>query len=183
MGFTHAVLIALALAADCFAVSVTGGIQTKNPASTALKFALFFGAAQALMLLGGYSAGAWIRAYILNAASTAAFLFLTAAGVRMTASAFKETKTPAPNMEHPGLVLSLALATSIDALVVGMGISLMYASIGGAALIVGAVSFGASFTGVIAGDRVGAGLRRNAEAAGGILLIIIGINILAGRIF
>ncbi len=182
MSSIQTAVIAFALAADCFAVSVSGGTRTKTPALTAVKFALYFGIAQAAMLTAGWLAGAWFRPLFFGIANIAAFAFLAVAGVRMIFEAFKNGRRRSLDLENPGMILSLAFATSIDALVVGAGLSLLYYSISPIALTVGAVAFLASFAGVFAGEKSGTKLKQKAEIGGGLILILIGIRILFNRL-
>ena len=183
IGILQSTGIALALAADCFAVSVSGGIRTETPAGTAVKFALYFGAAQAAMLLAGWFSGAWFRTFFFSFAEIAAFAFLALAGFRMIFDSFKEDREHKLEIEKPRVVLSLAFATSIDALAVGAGLSLVYRSIALTAVMAGAVAFLMSFAGVYAGDRTGRKLKKNAEIAGGAVLSLIGFRILLAGIF
>ena len=183
MNLLQNIVIALALSADCFAVSVSGGIQTRTTAAAALKFALYFGAAQALMLLAGHAAGMWFKHFFIHMAHLAAFAFLSTAGFRMIGEAFAEKKEKLFRLDHPRLVLSLALATSIDALIVGTGLALVHKSILQTALIAGITAFLTSFAGVFAGGISGIKLKKNAEIAGGLILILIGGRILVEGFF
>lgn len=171
-------LIALALSADCFAVSFSGGIRTETPYATAVKFAVYFGAAQALMFLLGWFAGAWFRHFLGGAADIAAFAFLAFAGLRMLAEGLGKGREAGINLEAPGVILGLAAATSLDALFAGTGLSIIGIPLVFTASIVGIVAFLASFAGVYAGDRIGGKFKKKAEMAGGIILIIIGLRIL-----
>lgn len=171
-------LIAFALAADCFAVSVSGGIRTRRPAGTAMKFALYFGAAQALMLFTGWFAGAWFSRHLHGIANAAAFGFLTLAGLRMFYEGLRGKKEHKINLDNHRVLLGLALATSIDALIVGAGLSLINLPLLSTALVVGGVAFIVSLTGVYAGDITGKKIKRYAEVAGGLILISIGTRIL-----
>lgn len=171
-------LTALALSADCFAVSVSGGIKTKNPSETAFKFAVYFGAAQTLMLLAGWFAGAWFRPLFGGIAGGAAFAFLSLAGLRMIFESARAGGRKEIRLENPGVLSGLALAVSIDALFAGTGLSIMRAPLFLTAMTVGITAFLVSFAGVYAGGRVGENFRKNAELAGGALLILIGLRIL-----
>lgn len=171
-------LTALALSADCFAVSVSGGIKTQNTPETAFRFAVYFGAAQALMLLAGWFAGAWFRPLFGGIAGGAAFAFLSLAGLRMIFESTRGGERNAIRLDKPGVLSGLALAVSIDALFVGTGLSIMRAPLFLTAATVGIISAAVSFAGVYAGGRVSESFRKNAELAGGALLIIIGLRIL-----
>lgn len=172
------VLIALALSADCFAVAVSGGIRTETPFATAMKFAVYFGTAQSLMFVLGWFAGAWFRHFPSGIANAAAFAFLALAGLRMLAESLRGGGESRISLESPWLIFCLAAATSIDALFAGAGLAIIHAPLIWTAIIVGSVAFLASFSGVYAGDRFGGKFRKNAEAAGGAILIIIGLKIL-----
>ncbi len=101
----------------------------------------------------------------------------------MIFDSFREDRDHKLEIEKPRVVLSLAFATSIDAMAVGAGLSLVYRSIALTAAMAGAVAFLMSFAGVYAGDRTGRKLKKNAEIAGGAVLFLIGIRILLTGIF
>jgi manganese efflux pump family protein len=174
--------IAFALAADCFAVSVSSGTRTENLAETALKFALYFGTAQAVMLSAGWFAGAWFRRVMYLPANIAAFSFLAVAGIRMISEGLGNGKERNLNLDSPNVILGLAIATSIDALIVGTGLSILRMPLFSTALTVGAVAFVISYAGVYAGRRAKKKLSKNAEIAGGIILLFIGARILISGI-
>ncbi|MFH1038950.1 MAG: manganese efflux pump MntP family protein [PVC group bacterium] len=173
-------LISIGLAMDAFAVSIASGFKMKvlNPAH-ALIIALFFGGFQALMPVIGWAAGVRFRVILSGFDHWAAFGLLAAIGVKMIYESFKlddQEQTDA-DFNFP-VLLTLSLATSIDALAVGLSLSFLRVAIALPAVIIGTVTFLLSFLGVVLGNKVGHFFERKIEIAGGIILIGIGIKIL-----
>jgi len=173
------IAIAVGLAMDTFAVSiVTGAAYKQLHIRHALRMAGFFGGFQAFMPVVGYLAGLTVRQYVSNFDHWIAFGILAAVGLKMIYESFKikeERKTPNP--ANLAVVLVLAIATSIDALAVGITLSLITNAIALAVIIIGAVTFGLSFAGVYIGKRFGHFFESGIEAIGGLVLIGLGIKI------
>ncbi len=174
------ILIALGLSMDAFAVSVTSGFSIKKlHIGHALRIALFFGGFQALMPILGWGFGAWIREYISGLDRWIAFGLLAAIGAKMIYEGFRakgeDEKTADPL--NPVLLLFLAVATSLDALAVGISLSFIKVSIISPAIIIGVVTFLLSLCGVYIGDKMGHIFENKIEAAGGLILIVMGLKI------
>ena len=173
------IAIAVGLAMDTFAVSiVTGAAYKQLHIRHTLRMAGFFGGFQAFMPVVGYLAGLSVRQYVSNFDHWIAFGILAAVGLKMIYESFKikeERKTPNP--ENLAVVLVLAVATSIDALAVGITLSLVTHAIVLAVIIIGVVTFGLSFAGVYIGKKFGHFFESGIEAIGGLVLIGLGIKI------
>lgn len=174
------IFIALGLAMDAFAVSVTSGLIIKNlHIKNALKIALFFGAFQAIMPIIGWLAGLSVRDLIAGFDHWIAFGLLCFIGSRMIYESIKpeQNKTPIDPLNIYVLLL-LSIATSIDALAVGLSFAFIDISIATPVIIIGLVTFILSYIGVSIGARVGHFFEKKMEIAGGLILIGIGAKIL-----
>lgn len=174
------VLISISLAIDCLAVSIAGGATATKPKITnAIKVGLSFGFFQAIMPLIGWAIGFSFRSLIENVDHWIAFSLLLIIGIKMLYEAFK--KSPQNNKTDitriPTLLL-LSIATSIDALVVGISLSILDISIYLSILIIGLFAFTFSISGYYLGHRIGKFIGNKVEIIGGIILIGIGIKIL-----
>ena len=184
-------LLAVGLAMDCFAVSIASGIILKRmQLRPMLVMAFFFGFFQALMPLLGWIGASFFSHLIENIDHWIAFAILAFLGGRMVMESFKDEDC---NNEYDptslNVVLALAVATSIDALAVGVSFAFLgirsLPSILSPISIIGFVSFALSIIGLIFGIRFGCGIARKlrAELWGGIILIIIGTKILIEHLF
>lgn len=172
-------LIALGLAMDAFAVAVANGVTLERfRLESALKIALFFGGFQALMPLLGWLAGLGLRELISGFDHWVAFGLLGSIGCKMIYGALRTG--PRRAVDPPGLsmLLVLSLATSIDALAVGLSFAFLGVAILAPAVVIGGVTFLLAFSGVFLGQRLGRLFEREAEALGGLILIGIGLKIL-----
>ena len=173
-------LIALGLSMDAFAVSISNGITIQRQrANHALKIGIFFGSFQALMPLIGWSAGLSFRELISGVDHWIAFGLLSFIGCKMIYESRKmggQGKETKP-LSFPTLLL-LSVATSIDALAVGISFALLDISIVTPILVIGAVTFVLSFFGVMTGSKIGHFFEKKIEILGGLILIGIGIKIL-----
>jgi len=180
MGTITITIVAFALAMDAFAVSIVSGAAYRRlKVKHALRMAVSFGAFQALMPLIGSLAGLTIRDYIADYDHWAAFGLLAAVGGKMIYESFK-IKPLRKNFNPSNIVvlLLLSVATSIDALAVGITISLLKVSITMAVVIIGLVTFALSYLGVYIGKKVGHFFENKIQAIGGIVLIALGLKIL-----
>jgi putative Mn2+ efflux pump MntP len=170
--------VALGLAMDAVAVSVSCGITLENPRpADALRISGSFGLFQAVMPVLGWMAGLGFRKWIENLDHWVALGLLCFIGIRMIVeSRHAAKKKMCPT--KPGVLFMLSVATSIDALAVGLSFSLLKIQIWGPVLIIGLVTFLLSFIAVMAGRHVGVMFEKKVEAAGGIILIAIGVKIL-----
>ena len=173
-------LIAVGLSLDAVAVSMTSGLAMKElKVRHVLRIAFFFGFFQMAMPVIGWLAGMSLRVVISRFDHWLAFIILTVIGVKMIwESRLLEHKKKAVDPRRPAVLLALALATSIDALAVGLSFSFLNMVIVTPVLIIGAVTFVLSFLGVIVGNRFGALVGKKIEILGGIILIGIGVKIL-----
>ncbi len=180
MEITTIILIAVSLAMDAFAVSITSGLTMETfRLRSALRISLFFGGFQAFMPLIGFFAGLNIRTHIMGFDHWIAFGLLDLVGTKMIYEAlFNHEDTEKMDPENILTLLMLAVATSIDALAVGLSLSLLQEGIIVAASIIGIVTFIISFIGVAIGKRTGRFLGNKIEILGGIILIGIGTKIL-----
>ncbi len=181
-------LVALGLSMDAFAVSVSSGICIPNlKFRHGLRAAASFGFFQFLMPLAGYFAGAVFRDLIREYDHWIAFGLLAFVGAKMIKEGF-EVRTEAAcdeeelrrrNILDPGTLVLLSFATSIDALAVGLSLSVLGQPIMLPAVIIGVLTFLVCLGGCEFGKRLGAVFERWAEVAGGAVLIGIGVKILA----
>ena len=184
-------LLAIGLVMDCFAVSIASGIILKRVRMRPmLIMALAFGFFQALMPLLGWIGASFFSHLIENIDHWIAFAILAFLGGRMVLESFKDE-----DCRHEfdptslKVVSALAVATSIDALAVGVSFAFLgvrsFSSILPSIGIIGFVSFALSFVGLMFGIRFGCGIARKlrAELWGGVILIIIGTKILIEHLF
>lgn len=178
--------IAVALAMDAFAVSIAAGVMLKNVSfRQTFRLSWHFGLFQALMPVIGWSAGSTLRVYIETYDHWIAFGLLLFIGFKMIREAFKndgeieERKDPTKGLT----LVVLSIATSIDALAVGLSLSMLSVAIWIPACIIGIVAGSFTIVGLQLGRRVGSAVKLGfyAEVLGGVVLIIIGFNILRGH--
>ena len=173
-------LIAVGLAMDAFAVSISCGISmVKLRFRSALRISLAFGLFQAVMPVIGYLAGLSIRDLIQSVDHWIAFSLLAFIGCKMIyESLFMDGNGKRVDADDLMTLLFLSIATSIDALAVGISLSLLKVDILSPAIIIGVVTFLLSYAGTVIGTRVGHLFERKMEVVGGLILIGIGIKIL-----
>lgn len=173
------IVIAIGLAMDAFAVSVCKGLSMKKiDWKKAIIIAVYFGAFQALMPVLGYFLGSSFSAFVQKVDHWIAFILLSIIGVNMIKeSTDDEVEKRNDNVDFKTMVV-LAIATSIDALAVGVTFAFFEVNILLAISIIGIITFILSIFGVIIGNKFGDKFQNKAELAGGIILIIIGVKIL-----
>jgi len=164
---------------DAFSVSITHGLANKlfKPAN-ALKLGTSFGSFQAIMPMLGWLAGVNIIRFIAGFDHWIAFGLLCFVGGKMIYESNKNRSEKLVNSLSINTLLMLSIATSIDALAVGMSLSFLNIPIVTPAIIIGVVTFSLSFVGVYIGSRFGHILGNKVEIIGGIILIAIGLRIL-----
>ncbi|MBS7631981.1 manganese efflux pump [Candidatus Bathyarchaeota archaeon] len=184
MDLITAALIATGLAFDAFAVSTTRGVvinsnRLQEASALSLSFSLF----QVVMPFIGWLAGTGLNTFIQDFDHWIAFGLLSLTGFKMIYDSVKggSKATVARRLTLP-LLLVLSLATSIDALAVGVTLAFLRASITTPLLFIGSITFLLSFLGVYLGRCFGKVLDNKAEVAGGLILIGIGIKILLEHI-
>ncbi|HZW39714.1 MAG TPA: manganese efflux pump MntP family protein [Ignavibacteriaceae bacterium] len=176
------VLVAFGLSMDAFAVSITNGMNSKSYIlKQAFKIGLLFGLFQAIMPLIGYIAGVEIKEYIANIDHWIAFTLLMFLGLKMITDAIKNETEPETKLKFSNniyVILLLAVATSIDALVVGLSLSIIGVAVLIPAIITGIITFAMSFIGVSIGGKFGKICGNKFEIIGGLVLCFIGIKVL-----
>jgi putative Mn2+ efflux pump MntP len=180
MDYWTPVLIGIGLSMDCLAVSLAVGTTTKTRLlSAAVIIAASFGIFQAGMTILGWFAGSSFISMISAYNHWIAFLLLLFIGVKMIWEGFADNADKVPIEVIRFLpVLILSVATSIDALAVGVSFGVLNTAIVIPSLIIGIVTFILSFCGVMLGERLEKILGSKTEIAGGPILILIGIRIL-----
>jgi len=185
MGFVEVIMIAVGLAMDAFAVSVCKGLSmTKVKLSHAVVVGLWFGGFQALMPAIGYFLGSRFASYIEAYDHWVAFGLLVIIGVNMIKESFEKDEECDCDCNaasvSPKAMLMPAIATSIDALAVGVAFAMVSREgmgIGVAAAIIGVITMLISMAGVKIGGIFGNRFKHYAERTGGFILIIIGVKI------
>ena len=182
MGILELLLVAVGLSMDAFAVAVCKGLNmSKINYKRGALIALFFGAFQSLMPLIGWFLGVQFEKYIVSFDHWVAFLLLGFIGGKMIAEAFeKEKECDCQDKFSISELFVLAIATSIDALAVGITFALIAPTTGIslAVILIGVITFALSFVGVVIGNKFGAKYKKRAELAGGIILCLMGVKIL-----
>ncbi len=183
--FITVFLIAIGLAADCFAVALGGGVSRQSYSRAQIfRVAFMFGLFQALMPVLGWLAGRTVVEYIADYDHWVAFILLAVVSGRM----LWESLRPRRGEEKPVditrglLLLTLALATSIDALAVGLSFGLLRVNIAIASPTIGVVAFIVTIIGFILGRKAGKFMGRWAEIAGAVILMAIALRILLGHL-
>jgi len=177
-------LIGIGLSMDCFAVSLaTGAISGIDRRRTALVFGIVFGAFQAGMAIAGWALGSLFVSSIAAVDHWIAFAILTIIGGKMVIEGLASDKEKSvSDIGHPLAVIVLALATSIDALAVGLSFAFLEVEVLVPAIIIGLVAFAFSVAGVALGIRLERILGTRIEILGGVILIVIGVRILFGHL-
>jgi len=176
-------LIAVGLSMDAFAVSVTLGLSVQKPKPAEYLIpGIYFGFFQALMPLIGYFAGTYFAGKIQHLDYWVAFVLLGFIGGKMIKDSFAKDDETAPSF-HFVKMLVLAVATSIDALAVGITFAFFAINIFIAIMIIGLTTLCISTAGVKIGNLFGARFKAKAECAGGIVLVLLGVKILIEGLF
>lgn len=180
MSFLDIFLIGVALSMDAFAVSVCKGLSVKKAGvKHVLTVGVYFGGFQALMPLLGFLLGYKFESFITNIDHWIAFVLLAIIGGNMIREALGKDEDDKENDDFSfKAMLPLAVATSIDALAVGISFAFLGVDIVTAALLIGATTFVLSGVGIFVGNIFGSKYKSKAELAGGIVLILIGAKIL-----
>lgn len=185
--FIELLLIGVGLAMDAFAVSVCKGLaMRKVNKKQAVIIGLFFGGFQALMPFIGWVLGSQFESYITSIDHWIAFILLGFIGGKMMVEAFKpEEAVEVEQMDAPldlKEMLLLAVATSIDALAVGITFAFLNYPIAEAVSIIGVTTFCISIGGVYVGNFFGNKYKNKAEFAGGLILVVLGLRILLSHL-
>lgn len=179
MGILEIIIIAIGLAMDAFAVSICKGLSMKKMSwKKGLIIGGYFGFFQALMPLIGYLLGIGFQDKVTGIDHWIAFILLGIIGINMIKEALskkEEEKNDSVNFKE---MIVLAIATSIDALAVGITMAFLEVNIALAITIIGIITFAISIIGVKIGNIFGNKYEKKAEFAGGVILILMGIKIL-----
>ncbi len=183
MGSVELLVIAIGLSMDAFAVAICKGLSIKKMNyKYAIVIASLFGGFQSLMSLAGYLVGKQFEDYIVTVDHWIAFVLLLVIGVNM----IKESKDVCDSSKDPFSIkklILLAIATSIDALAVGVTLAFLRVDIALAVIVIGVVTFLLSFVGVKTGNLFGARFHKKAEVMGGIILIAMGFKIVLEHLY
>jgi len=184
MNFIIILMTAIGLSIDSFVISISYGTAIKkNRLKTALKLSLIFGSFHVLMPIIGYYVGVGIKDFIAAFDHWLAFLILSFVGTKMIADDLSTEEEDKKEFSTKiMMVLYLALATSIDALAVGISFSLIDAIIIQFAVIVGVTAFSFTIIGFLFGAFLSEKLKFKMQIIGGIVLILIGIKILTDHL-
>ncbi|MCK5056507.1 MAG: manganese efflux pump [Candidatus Aminicenantes bacterium] len=173
---------AVALAMDAFSVSISAGMIIKKPGfGHYFRLSFHFGLFQFMMPIAGYFFGSYLESYIKDYDHWVAFGLLVFIGLKMIREAFSKKEEVSFKQKDPSrgfnLVL-LAVATSIDALAVGLSLGVLNQPVLFPGIVIGITCSLFSIAGVFIGKKAGNVVGRKAEAIGGIMLLIIGVKIL-----
>ena len=181
MGVIELLILAVGLSMDAFAVSVCKGLAMKKAGAKELCIVgCWFGGFQALMPLTGYLLGSRFASYIERWDHWIAFVLLAFIGGNMIRESREQEEE---EIEHGGSIryrelFTLAVATSIDALAVGVSFAFLGVRIAPAVTLIGCTTFVLTLVGVWVGNLFGSRYKSRAELTGGIILILIGVKIL-----
>ncbi len=181
MGWLSLLAVAAALAMDAFAVAIVAGLSLSPLTGRhVFRLSFHFGLFQALMPLFGWTAGRIVYRYIAQIDHWVAFGLLALVGGRMIAGAVRaHDQTRPPNDPTSGWdLIFLSIATSIDALAVGLSLAMIGSTILVPSLVIGAVAATLTAIGMALGRQIGELWGRRVEAIGGLVLIAIGVKIL-----
>jgi putative Mn2+ efflux pump MntP len=180
MDIATILLIAVGLAMDAFAVSIATGLSTnaQQKRKNALITASFFGSFQMIMPLIGCAVGLSFQDLIVGIDHWIAFGLLAFIGAKMIFDSTKKEQESNNGVLRLSSLLTLAVATSIDALMVGLSFAFLQTSIILPIIIIGVVTFALSFIGFIFGYALGQVFESRIKIVGGIILILIGLKIL-----
>ena len=178
MGILELLAVAVGLSMDAFAVSICKGLSARNISPRHMLIAgLYFGGFQALMPYLGYLLGSSFSALVASVDHWIAFGLLAVIGINM----IRESRGPVEELDasfSPRAMLPLAVATSIDALAVGVSFAFMKVNIYSSVTVIGITTLLLSAVGVKVGSLFGAKNKSLSELVGGIVLIAIGLKIL-----
>lgn len=179
MGVVELIILSIGLAMDAFAVAICKGLSMKKMQwKNAIIIGLYFGIFQALMPVIGYLLGINFQNKIANIDHWIAFILLGIIGINMIKESIsKENNISTDSIKFKDMII-LAIATSIDALAVGITFAFLKVNIIIAIILIGCITFIISVIGVKVGNIFGNKYEKKAEFAGGLILIFLGIKIL-----
>lgn len=179
MGILEIILLGIGLAMDAFAVSICKGLSMKRMNwKNAIIIVFYFGAFQAIMPAIGYFLGTTFESFVTAVDHWIAFILLSFIGGNMIKESFdNEDEKKNDRVDFKTMVV-LAIATSIDALAVGITFAFFDVNVIFAVSVIGVITFFISLLGVKVGNKFGDKYQNKAELMGGILLVLLGIKIL-----
>ena len=184
MRFPELLFLAIGLSMDAFAVSIVKGLSLKKiTLKSALIPGLWFGAFQALMPLIGYFLGVSFQQLVASVDHWITFGLLTLIGANMIREARSDEEEEVSASLSARAMFPLAVATSIDALAVGVTFAFLSIAVLPAVTLIGCTTFIIASAGVYIGRRFGSRFEQKAEIAGGIILIFLGVRILIEHLF
>lgn len=173
------ILIAVSLAMDAFAVSICKGLSMKKlDWKKVTIIALYFGGFQAFMPIIGYFLGSAFAEFVSSIDHWIAFILLAIIGGNMIKDSFDDEEEKRNDKVDFKTMIVLAIATSIDALAVGVTFAFFETNLWISILVIGVITFAMSIIGVKVGNKFGDKFQNKAELLGGIILIFIGLKIL-----
>lgn len=181
MGVLEIIVISIGLAMDAFAVSVCKGLAMKKlDIKKMIIVGLYFGGFQGIMPLVGYLLGANFESFVTKVDHWIAFVLLSIIGINMIKEAFKSECDCESHNDSVAFktMIGLAIATSIDALAVGITLAFLKANLMAVVLSIGIITFVLSMMGVWIGNKFGNKYESKAQITGGLILIIMGAKIL-----
>ena len=179
MSFIEVFLIGVGLAMDAFAVSICKGLSMKKlNYNKSLTIALYFSIFQAIMPLIGYLIGSTFETFITSIDHWLAFILLGIIGINMLKEAMSENSDNINDKIDFKTMSVLALATSIDALTIGITFAFLKTNILSNILTIGITTFVITFIGTMIGNKFGSKYEKNAQIFGGLILILMGLKIL-----
>lgn len=181
MDILQIIFVGISLSMDAFAVAMCKGIETKKISKRVI-LALSFGVFQGLMPLIGYFLGIQIEDQIKAFDHWIVFVLLLIIGSKMIVDAFKKNSENASDVTFKEIIL-LSIATSIDALAVGVSFAFLEVKIYFASMVIFSITFILSLLGTFIGSKFGEKYKNNALFVGGVVLIIIGVKILIEHLF
>ncbi len=184
MDFFAVFMIAVGLAMDCFAVSLAiGTTEYINGPRPVFRLSFHFGLFQALMPVLGWLAGYSIESIIADFDHWIAFGLLALVGVRMIRSGLEaEGAVHVNDPSRGGTLVMLSIATSIDALAIGLSLAILNVAIVYPTIVIGLVTAAVSLIGLMVGRRLGQTFGKRMEIIGGMILITIGLRVLLSHL-
>ena len=179
MGVSEILFLSVGLGMDAFAVAICKGLSMiKMKWKNAIVIAIYFGIFQALMPVIGYFLGSKLSSAVTKVDNYIAFFLIASIGINMLIEAFKKEDEKENDSIDFKTMIVLAIATSIDALAVGVTFAFLKISIIEPIVSIGIITFFLSLLGVKIGNIFGENYKKPAQIAGGIILILIAIKIL-----
>lgn len=184
MGIIELIVLSIGLAMDAFAVSICKGLaMPKMKWKNAIIVGLYFGLFQALMPVIGYLLGVSFKDAITSIDHWISFVLLAGIGINMIKEAVSKNEEEANDSVKFKDMIILAIATSIDALAVGVTFAFLKVNIVLSVALIGIITFITSIIGVKIGNVFGDKYKKQAELAGGVILILLGVKILLEHLY